>query len=63
MKRVLIKNTLGLILFVFLLSGVFAVAPETCGVVERENCNGYVVMGLSDLANAHGELASGSYDF
>lgn len=68
-KKGVMKLFLISILFVFLFSGVFAVEEGTCDIVARSECDdleteGYVVMGVSSLTNAHGELASEEiYDY
>jgi hypothetical protein len=68
MKRgVMSKGILTLIVFTFLLSGVFAALPDTgkCIINTRAECTGssyHIVMGLSGLTNAHGEVAPGSYN-
>lgn len=68
-KREVMKKLLFVFLFVFLLSGVFAVDVGTCGVVARASCDnpateGYVVMGLSSSTNSHGESTiTGAYPY
>ena len=62
MKRGVIgRFAFALILLTFLLSGVFAVPTQTCGIVPRVDCDdpsteGYIVMGLSSSSNAHGDF-------
>lgn len=69
MKREVSKVFLMLFLLVILSSGILAVSVGTCDIVERSACDnpateGYVLMGVSDLTNAHAELASeGNYDY
>jgi hypothetical protein len=71
MKKGVSKLVFGLILFIFLCSNVFAVGTfltSTCEIVPRTSCGDdvkeYIVMGLSDLTDAHGELASqNNYDY
>ncbi|MBU2562107.1 MAG: hypothetical protein KKF68_00400 [Nanoarchaeota archaeon] len=48
--------TLGCFLFIFILIG-FASA-ESCRIVERSSCSDDILMGLSSITNAHGEIAS-----
>lgn len=60
MKKEVGKIIFILILLVFLSSGIFAVTKGTCDIVERDSCDdpyeeGYIVMGLSDSTNAHGQ--------
>jgi len=68
-KKKVIKLFLMSFLFVFLLSGVFALDPGKCEIIARSSCTnspttGYIVMGVSSLINAHGELATeGNYDY
>lgn len=73
MKRGLIGRFLfTAIIFTFLLSGILAVDEGKCDVVARTSCDnndpasagfeGYVVMGLSALTNAHGET-TGTYPY
>ena len=51
---------LGLFVVIFLLGFVSA---QNCSVVDRAFCSDNIVMGISSLTNAHGELASeGNYD-
>jgi hypothetical protein len=58
-----------LFLFVFLSSGILAVAPAsgTCGVSLRSECSGsgyHILMGLSSETNAHGEnYTGGTYPY
>lgn len=57
MKRVLL--ILSLLLVLPLVS-----STEDCTIVERASCTTNIVMGISSLTNAHGELASqGNYDY
>jgi len=71
MKREVIgKIGLILFLFVFLSSGILAVAPATgtCGVSLRSECSGgnyHILMGLSSETNAHGEnlTTTGTYPY
>ena len=46
---------LGLFLVIFLLGFV---SSQNCSVVDRASCSDNILMGLSSLTNAHGELAS-----
>ncbi len=59
MKRGLLLTTF--FLLVALSFGVFA-AGENCFITDRTSCqaSGYIVMGLSDTTNAHGQLANQS---
>ncbi|VVB83940.1 Uncharacterised protein [uncultured archaeon] len=65
-KRGVLGFAVTLILFIFLLSGVFA-APDsgTCAITTRAECSGssHIVMGLSSTTNAHGEIAPGIYPY
>lgn len=62
-KEVIGKLFFALIIFSFLISGIFAAVPSagTCIISTRADCtnditNGYVIMGLSAPTNAHGQL-------
>jgi len=66
MKRGIIgKSIFTLIVFTFLLSGVFAALPESgkCIINTRAECTGnyHIAMGLSSTTNAHGEIAPGTF--
>ncbi len=46
-------------LLILLSSGIFALNDISCSIVPKSQCgSSYILMGLSDLTNAHGELAS-----
>jgi len=67
MKRGMIKRSIfALVVFTFLLSGVFAALPDSgkCIVNTRAECTGnyHIVMGLSSPTSAHGEVAPGAYN-
>jgi hypothetical protein len=68
MKRGMIgRSIFALVVFTFLISGVFAALPDPgkCIITARAECTGnnHIVMGLSSLTNSHGESASGSYGY
>lgn len=60
-----------IILFIFLSSGILATAPVigslNCTIDQKTECQSagdYILMGVSDLTNAHGELANqGNYNY
>jgi hypothetical protein len=67
MKRGMMRRSiLVLVISVFLLSLVSAALPEKgeCIINTRAECTGknHIVMGLSGLTNAHGQIAPGDYD-
>ena len=60
MKRGL--NLSIIIMFLFSI-GLISSVGESCSITDRSACTGTIVIGLSDLTNAHGELAGeGNYN-
>lgn len=64
MKRGLIK-LLFFLTFVFVFANFASAAGEECFITDRASCeSNYIIMGLSNTTNAHGELASqANYDY
>jgi hypothetical protein len=53
-----------LIRFLFLIMLVGVVSADSCSITERNSCNDGIVMGLSSLTNAHGEVYNqNNYDY
>ncbi len=59
------KRVLGLLITILLvIASIQFISSASCDIVERSACGGgkYVVMGVSDLTNAHGEFPDSGID-